>query len=435
MKLIYRHNPAQPLTHLNLIFPRAGAWLDPSQRQGLSHLMLRLLGRGAGGLSNEAFNGRLERLGATISFGLVNDHCSLRLTTLTPQLDAALELLALTVHQPNFDPAEFAGLQGELMSRWRSEREESKYLRAQEVFLKRLYGEGPHGQQADGLLEGLQASTVEDVRAQYQALFSRPGAFLAVLSDLPRAAVEARVLGRLQPPATADNGRPDPWRDFAPPRASGRRVTIVADPRTQTDEVLLGAFSVGQADPDWHLHRLISLIFGGDMNSRLFRVVRGERGFSYGASCWYEAAAGRMPHNREGPFTCYTFPSVEHSAEAVPLVISLYEALVERGVSEEELERARTSLVNSHPFMRDTPAKLLALDVDAELYGLVVDEEEANREKLMAVRPEDVLRVLQASHHPDRLQIVLLGDPARLEPIAAALPGVEKSETIRYPGE
>jgi len=53
----------------------------------------------------------------------------------------------------------------------------------------------------------------------------------------------------------------------------------------------------------------------------------------------------------------------------------------------------------------------------------------------MAVRPEDVLRVLQASHHPDRLRIVLLGDPARLEPIASALPGVEKSETIRYPGE
>ena len=37
-----------------------------------------------------------------------------------------------------------------------------------------------------------------------------------------------------------------------------------------------------------------SIGFGGDMNSRLFRIVRGERGRSYGAGCLDEAAAGRL---------------------------------------------------------------------------------------------------------------------------------------------
>ena len=186
-------------------------------------------------------------------------------------------------------------------------------------------------------------------------------------------------------------------------------------------------------DPEWHIHRLISLVFGGDMNSRLFRQVRGERGYSYGASCWYEAATGRLPRNRPAPFSLYTFPSAEHTSAAVPLVIELYEQLVAEGITGEELELARANLTNSHPFHRDTPEKQLSLEIDEALYGIVTDDDETNRAKLAAVTPADILRALRADHHPERLQIVLLGDPARLEPIAAALPGVEKIHTVRYP--
>ena len=54
-------------------------------------------------------------------------------------------------------------------------------------------------------------------------------------------------------------------------------MIIVPDADTQTDELVAGAFSAGEAAPDWHIHRLISLMFGGDMNSRLFRDVPPQR--------------------------------------------------------------------------------------------------------------------------------------------------------------
>lgn len=437
MKLIYQHNPAVPLTQVLLVVPRSGACLDPAPLQGLSRFALRLMFMGAGGMSHEELSGRQERLGAATGFGLANDHVTLRLNTLTANLDAALELFLTSLHAPNFDPGEFAQLQGELTSAWIAEREESKQLRAQEVYLHRIYGDGPQGFRADGLLSGLRAATLEDLRRQYQRLLASDEAICAVLSDLPRAEVEARVLARVGLPAAPEGAAPAayPWDGFAPPRSAGRRVTIVADPNTNTDEVVLGNFSVAQSDPDWHLHRLIAYIFGGDMNSRLFRIVRGERGLSYGATCWYEASGGRVPRNRPAPFTLYTFPSAEHSAEAVPLVVSLYEALVQDGVTEDELALARAALVNSHPFLRDTPAKLLGLELDAALYDIVTDGDADNRRKLEAATPADLAAVLRRTHDPARLEIVLLGDPARLEPIAAGLPGVDNVETIRYPEE
>jgi zinc protease len=384
-------------------------------------------------------SGRLERLGAATGFSLTSDRVTLRLSTLTENLEPALELFRAALLEPNFAADEFAQLQAELASGWISDREESKQLRAQEVYQQRIYRGGPQSYRADGLLSGIRAAALADVRAQYARLLAGREAICAVLSNLSRAEVEARILARLAlPPAPAGapgaSAAAHPWADFTPPpRPAGHRVSIVVDEQANTDEVLLGGFSVAQTVPDWHLHQLISYTFGGDMNSRLFRTVRGERGLSYGASCWYEASGGRVPRNRPAPFTLYTFPSTEHTVEAVPLVLELYRALIDGGLTTEELALARLALVNSYPFRRDTPQKLLMLEIDEALYGVHVDDDATYRAKLEGTTPAALAQALRDTHRADGLEIVLLGDPARLEPIAAALPGVDKVERVRYP--
>lgn len=451
MKLLYRNTPGRPVTQINLVFPRTGACLDRPERQGLTRHTLRLMLMGAGGMSTGELNGRLERLGASTGFTLANDHFTLRLISLSENLDAALELFLLSLHQPRFDPGEFAQLQAELVSGWVAERDESKQTRAHEVYLHRMYGGGPQGYLSDGVLQGLKAITLDDITSHYRALFSGDAPLMAVLSDLPRASLESRVVSRLTLPDGKNQGAADgdptdsdpadgalgngryPWDDFTPPRRSGRRVTIVSDESTQTDEMLMGFFSTHQKDPDWHLHQMISLIFGGDMNSRLFRVVRGERGLSYGASCWYDANSGRVPCNLSAPFSFYSFPSVEHSAEAAPLLLSLYEDFVREGPTEDELTLARESLINSHPFRADIPEKQLSQEIRKAMYGITATGYEEYRGVMEAVTLDDLRGALAKSHRPEALEIVMLGDPSRLEPIAEKISNVEKIETIHYP--
>jgi len=114
-------------------------------------------------------------------------------------------------------------------------------------------------------------------------------------------------------------------------------------------------------------------------------------------------------------------------------VVSLYEELVAGGVTEDELALAQKALINSHPFLRDTPQKLLALEADLALYGVDTDDEASNREKIQNVTLADVQRVLRQTHHPEGFTMVLLGDPHRLEPLAAGIESVERLETITYP--
>lgn len=430
MTPIYVQAPALPVTSVTVILPRTGACLDPAARQGLMRLMLRLQLMGAGGKSNMVFNSALERLGATLSHTLTSDYIALRLVTLSENLEPALTLFHEAIHAPNFDTKEFERLKAESISSWIAEREENKQLRAQETYLHRIYNETPHGFLPDGTLEGLQRVTLDEVRAHYPTIFGWAEPIVAVLSDLPEPDVAGLLAERLQLPKGSGQHPRHPWDRFAPEFRPGRHLTIIDDPGTQTDEVLMGAFSVDESDPDWHVHRLISLIFGGDMNSRLFRVLRGERGLSYGASCWYESTHGRSPRNRISPFSLYTFPSAEHTAEALPLMVSLYEELVAEGVREDELSLSKQALINSYPFMLDAPHKLLSLRCDTALYGIEPDDEQTHRDKISSVDPAKIRDVLQRTHHPDTMTMVLLGDAKRLEAVAAGLPGITSQEVI-----
>ncbi|MCZ6534036.1 MAG: pitrilysin family protein [SAR324 cluster bacterium] len=432
MKMLHQHAPALPVTSISVFLPRTGVCLDPPHLQGVSQLMGQMLFMGAGGLSNFELNGRLERLGAAMGCSLANDHVSLRLQTLTENLAPALELFLLSILEPNFDQGEFERLQGELLSSWIADREEHKQLRAQEMYMQQLYRNAPNGYLPDGNDQGLRACTLDDVRAQHEKLFAGGEPFLAVQSDLLEKDVQARVAEKITLPRKG-NGASYPWDGYAPARGEGRRLIIIPDPDTNTDEIMLGAFSARELDSDWHIHRLIAFIFGGDMNSRMFREIRGERGLSYGASCWYENMSGRCPRDQLSPFSMYTFPAAEHTAEALPLLISLYEELVAGGVTGEELRLAKDALSNSHPFLRDTPGKLLGLRIAQELYGVETDSEETNQARMEAVSQEDVLRVLQKTHHPEHLDMVLLGDVGRLEPLAAQISGVVYQEVRPYP--
>src|SRR5689334_16105421 len=118
MKLIHQQSIGFPVTSIILLLPRTGSCLDPAQRRGLGRLTLRLMQAGAGGLGNTEMNGKLERLGASVGYSLASDYLSLRLTTLTENLDAALDLFLLMLEKPNFDGAEFTRLQEELISAW-----------------------------------------------------------------------------------------------------------------------------------------------------------------------------------------------------------------------------------------------------------------------------------------------------------------------------
>lgn len=81
--------------------------------------------------------------------------------------------------------------------------------------------------------------------------------------------------------------------------------------------------------------QLLSFILGGGMSSRLWQEVREKRGLCYSI---YSYGAG---HEETGLFGIYTALGRETEQQALDAIVSVVRELVQDGVTEEELSRAR----------------------------------------------------------------------------------------------
>ncbi len=431
MDILHQHIPSR-ISQIYVILPRTGYSLDPASRCGLTRLMLRMLEQGAAGLSSQAFSSQLEQLGADISHSLTCDHISLCLSTLTENLEPAVKLFTQALLQPNFAKESLEQIRLEMMSTWIIERQESKRLRATEMFFQCLHQDRPQGNSSHGDPQGMKNISMQDVHRQYQKLFAAKGTFFATISSLP----QEKIATLLQPLQALESSQPlpeHPWDNYQPLTPPGRRVTIVPDNNTNTDEILLGRFGAVQTASNWYIHQLADLVLGGDMASRLFHEIRSQRGYSYGASCRHDHLSGNTPKNTRLPFFIYTFPSGEHTANTLSLALNLYENFVKKGITEKELNRTRKYLIHSYPFKKDTPKKQLGWRIGHKLYGIQLPSAAEHHQRLQDLSVADVLKALQSSHDVSAMEIVLLGDPKRLRKAIDCIPPPEHIRTIEYP--
>jgi zinc protease len=224
-----------------------------------------------------------------------------------------------------------------------------------------------------------------------------------------------------------------PARSHLGPRAAvpklrrGRRVLFVDKPARSQTQLLIGTLGVRLEDPAFHPLVVANHAFGGSITSRLMRIVRTERGYSYSAGSRLGADVEREA------FTIHSHPSLADVAACAALEIELLAAWVARGLGARELEQAKSYLVKSHAFERDTALKRLEPRLEAELHGLPRSFWAGFVERVERMTGARIRAALRHALEPRDLSIVVLGtsEPKLLADLAR-LPGVAAVERADY---
>ena len=159
--------------------------------------------------------------------------------------------------------------------------------------------------------------------------------------------------------------------------------------------------------PDYLALDLAIKILGGEGGNRLHRVLRSERGLTYGASADINALKDA------GDIVAETDTRSESTGEALRLIVDEMWRLQRERVSERELGDAQAYLTGSFPLTIETPSAIALQVLNAVFYGLDLKELQTFRERVNAVTVDDIQRVARTYLHPDRLSIVLVGDASR----------------------
>ena len=411
------HNE-QPAVSLRLIV-RAGGALDPADKPGVATLAAALLDQGTTSKDAEQIASSIDSIGGALGTGAGSDLSFVNAIVMKDGLDFALDMVSDIVRHPAFAPEEIERQRQQMISGLKVSYDDPDYL-AGVVFDRLVYGVHPYGRPDAGTPASIASISRQDLLAFHKAWYGANNAILAIVGDVtPDEAFAGaeRAFGSWEKAANTAPAATEP-----PP--STRRLVVIDRPGAVQTEIRVGNIALPRKHKDYLALDLAMKILGGEGGNRLQRVLRSERGLTYGASADTNALRDT------GDIVADTDTRTETTGEALRLVVDEFWRIQRERVSEHELQDAQAYLTGSFPLTIETPSAIALQVLNAVFYGLDLNELQTFRERVNAVTPDDIQRVARQYLHPDRLSIVLVGDASAF---AKQLPGAGFAQFERIP--
>lgn len=394
-----------PFTALEIMF-KGGNSMDQADKRGAINLMTGLLEEGAGDMDSQAFAAARDDLAASFSFSSSLDSVTISVRFLTENRDEAVDLLRKAINEPRFDQFALDRVRDQVLSGLRSDALDPNSV-ASRTFARLGYdADHPYAHNSEGTLESVGALTREDIIQAHRNALVKDRIYVGAAGD-----ISAEELGTLLDDllgALPTSSAPLPEQtEFMLPGG----VTVVEFDTPQS-VALFGHNGIARDDPDFFPAFVANQIFGGSgRQSRLGEEVREKRGLTY--------SVGSYLVNRDHVDLVIgqVASANNRMAEAIEVITQEWARVTQTGVTEEELEEAKTYLTGSYPLRFDGNGRIAGILVGMQSQDLGIEYVNERNDKINAVTLDDIKRVVERIYRPEDLRFVVVGKPDGVVPI------------------
>lgn len=392
-----------PFAALELRF-RGGAALDPPGREGAVSLMMNLLEEGAGDLDATGFETARQVLAAEFEFSTAVDSVTVSARFLTENRDAAVDLLRLALVAPRFDVAAVERVRAQTLASLARDALDPREI-ANRTFDRLAFEDHPYGAPTDGTIESVRALTRDDLLAAHRAVLARDRVLIGVVGDITAADL-GPLLDRLLGELPAEGAQLPPPTGVVAPGG----IAVERAPAPQSVAVF-GHEGINNDDPDFFAAFLLNrIVGGGGFNSRLMNELREKRGLTYGVATYL------APMDNAALIMGQLSASNENISEAVRLVRQEWARAAEEGVTPEELAAAKRYVTGSFALRFSGNGQIARMLAAIQFWGRPIDYLETRNAMIEAVTLDEANRVAKRLFRPDKLQIVVVGEPVGMLP-------------------
>lgn len=396
-KLWVARDPQLPEVSVRLVV-EAGATREPDGRTGVAELTSRLLTEGTSGRSAMEMAEWSDRLGIRVRSTAGHDFASLAVRSLSETLEGALDFLTAAVREPAFPAAETERVRRELADELERQRDEADVI-ADQALGRSVFGDHRYGVPSSGVPEAVTELGRDDVKAFYRRCYTGKDAAFVVCGDVAPDSVRDALEDRFGD-WTAGEGRvePDPPPETA--RDAGR-VVVVDRPGSRQAELRLGTVGLAYGADDFYAARVANTVLGGLFNSRVNMNLREDKGWTYGAGTTFR------PRRARGPFVGKAAVQTDAAADALAEFLGEVRGLWERPPDGDEMELARSSLVDSLPRQFETVHQVTRKLAAQIAYGLPEDYWERYPERIRDVTSREAAETARRRLDPGSLAAVV----------------------------
>jgi len=403
LEVILLESHTIPKFHGELYF-RAGNAFAAARGTALAEMAATMVRTGTAQHSSREIEELLRGLGADVSISAGQDNSSISFAGLSDHAEPLLQLVNELARNAAFPPAEFERERRQKLEEVKLERTQPGFL-AGERLRKVLFGGHPYSQ-ISPTEEQVAACTREELQSVYRDFYTPENAVLILVGDFEAAAIQKsseRVFGGWS------GRKPTAPESAKPPVPKGRRVYLVDLPGSVQTQILCGCHAITRKNPDWIRLGLTNSLYGGAFNSRLVMNIREDKGYTY------SPRSGVNPLRQYGYFSISA--AVRNDVVAASLAEIFYELdkLRSLPVPDAELLDAQNYMTGVFSMGLATQSGLLSQISTLALNDLPDDYLETYREKVRALKPEDVLSAARTYFDSANMQIVVVGDRKYIE--------------------
>ncbi|MEU6437102.1 pitrilysin family protein [Streptomyces albidoflavus] len=410
------HRPGQQVVAVEVLLD-SPLDTEPEGLDGLATIMARAFSEGTDRDSAEEFAAELERCGATLD--AFADHPGVRLSLEVPvsRLEKALGLLADALRAPAFAEAEIERLVRNRLDEIPHE-QANPARRAAKELSRQLFPVGSRvSRPRQGTEETVERIDAAAVRAFYERHVRPATATAVVVGDLEGTDLGALLAGSLGA-WQGDAGQPNP----VPPVTADDtgRVVIVDRPGAVQTQLLIGRVGPDRHDRVWPAQVLGTYSLGGTLTSRLDRVLREEKGYTYGVRSFAQVLRSTPEGTGAAMLAISGSVDTESTGPALDDLWKVLRTLAAEGLTDAELDTAVQNLVGVAPLKYETAAAVASTLAD-QVEQHLPDDFQARLYRMMTETGATEATAAVVSAFPaDRLVTVLVGDASRIaEPVRA----------------
>jgi zinc protease len=400
-KLLILETHRLPTVAANIQIPLASL-RDPADLPGLAEATAVMMRLGTATRNAKQISDDLGEIGATVGISTGQGNGAINVSALTENFPAALAIAQDIVLHPSFPADEF----DKWKTRTRSQLEQQKtqpgfLMNAQAMNV--LYPDD--ARHARLTLESLNKMTRENLIEEYKKYVVPSGEWGGIVGDV----TPQQAVAMLEKTFSTWKGGPVAMVTLPinPPIAE-KKVYLISRPGSVQTNIDLTNRAIDRMSPDYIACEVMNQVLGSGPAARLFRIIREEKGYTYGVSSNF-AATRYQQH-----FTSSMAVRTEVTEPALADLLKEMKEIRDIAVPKDELDAAKRTMVGRLALSLENPTGVLNQWMTQREFGLPEDYWDQYPEKVMAITAEDVQRVAKKYVPYDNVQIIAVGDGAKI---------------------
>jgi predicted Zn-dependent peptidase len=391
-----------------------GFWLGVGGRQetrkhaGIFHFLEHMLFKGTTKRTAREISEAVEGVGGYLNAFTAEEMTCYYARASASHLKLVVDVLGDMLLRSTFPAIEIERERGVIQEEIRMYEDQPSQV-AQDMVSLMLWDGHPLGQPLLGTTETVQRMSRRDL-LRYRRKFYHTGNLcitVAGKTDITEVKELLRPLLRHFATGTRALIRPVARRQNAP------RVRVVRKATEQT-QFVVGMRGVSRHDPRRSAFRLMSVMLGENMSSRLFQNVREKHGLAYSIS------TGASYYEETGSFLINAGVENSKTTQAIALTLQTVKQLARRAPSAAELRRSKEYTYGQlHLNLESTDNQMMWLGEGLIGHNRVINPDKLVRQ-IELVTPEEVRAAAALLVHDERLNVAVVSPTAEAAEIEEA---------------